>query len=251
MSSKYNTEDIVKFINGHMDDAGADIFRQAMQEDAALAEEVEAQRKLARLVQVASIKQQLDNIHQEYTSEKTNVIPGAKHTKTRYMWQWIVAAAAIAGIGLFLFLYRVAPSANDKLFAEHFKDDDGVPSLMGNSTTSFDDAMVYYKAGDYQQAASKFDLLLAAKPGNDSLKYYEALCQVRLKNEDKALQLLSAISATPGNELGLKAKWYTALVLIHQNKSKEAVAILGKLTNPEFAYSKKASALLKELSGDK
>jgi len=251
MNGKYNTEDIVKFINGHIDDANANAFKQAMQNDPALAEEVEAQRKLSRLVQIAAIKQQLDTIHQEYAHEETNVIPGPKHTKTRLLWRWVATAAAIAGIGLFLFLYKSGSSTNDKLFAEYFTDDAGVPSLMGNSTTPFDDAMVYYKTGDYEQAAAKFEKLLSGKPGSDSLKYYQALCQVRLKNEDKAMQLLSSIPAIRGNELSLKAKWYISLLLIHQKKSKEAVGILEKLTNPEFAYSRKAAALLKELKEDK
>lgn len=251
MSNKYNTEDIVRFINGYMNAIDADAFKQAMQTDAWLIDEVAAQQKMSRLVQIASIKNHLDSVHHVYTSEKDIPSADTVRLKPKYVWRWLAAAAIIAGIGIFLFLYRSAPSINDKLFAAYFYDDAGMPSLMGNSTTPFDDAMVYYKAADYKQAAFKFDKLLSVSPKNDSLKYYEALCQVRLRNDDKAIQLLSAVAETPGSELYIKAKWYTALVLIRQKKSTEAILILEKVKNTESTYAKNAAKLLTDLKADK
>lgn len=71
MNINYNTEHIVRFLNGQMSTAEVDAFQKAIQEDNALAEELEAQRKISRLVQIASIKQKLDSIHNEYAIAET------------------------------------------------------------------------------------------------------------------------------------------------------------------------------------
>jgi tetratricopeptide (TPR) repeat protein len=245
MNISYNTEDIVRFINGQMSTAEVDAFQEAIQGNTALAEELEAQRKISRLVQIASIKQKLDSAHNEYALGETNVVPIKSNTKRPATWPWVLLAAAVVGIGLFLFLYQPGSSANDKIFARYFKDDVGTPSLMGNNATTFDDAMVYYKSADYRVAASKFEKLLSQNPKNDTAKYYDALCQVRLKQENKAIALLTSVSGSAGSELNTKAQWYIALVLIHQKRSKEAIVILKNIKiNGPPVYAEKASAVL-------
>lgn len=245
MTNNYNVEDIARFINRKMDSAEAAAFEQTLQQDPALADEVAVQRKLSRLVQIASIKQKLDGVHQDYMLEETRPIPAGGNRKIPGIWGWAIAAAAIAGI--IVLLFRPDPSPNDKLFALHFKDDAGLPSLMGETTTPLDEAMVYYKSGNYQESAVKFKHILSNNPGNDTLKYYEALCQVRLKNEPEALALLSSISFPSGSEWDIKAKWYTALVLIHQKRSKEAMSILEGTKKAGSLYAGESARLLEEL----
>jgi tetratricopeptide (TPR) repeat protein len=250
MTNNYNTEDIVRYINGQMDAAEAAAFEQDMHLDSLLMEEVAAQRKLSRVVQIASIKNRLDSIHEEFIAGENKVIPMNAPAKSR-LWNWIAAAAVIAGLGIFMYLYQWRSSAGDKIFAEYFSDDAGTPSLMDNKATTFDEAMVYYKSGDYQTAGSKFNQLLAVNPKNDTLKYYEALCQVRLKNEDKALELLSSTSKSLSGDLAVKSKWYLALVLIHQKKANDAVVILQELANSQTPYMRKATLVLAELKDEK
>lgn len=246
----YKTEDIVRYINGQMDAAEATAFEQDMNLDALLMEEVAIQRKLSRVVQIASIKNRLDSIHEEFEVGESKVISINKPAKSK-LWQWVAAAAVIAGLGVFLFLHQMRSSAGDKIFAEYFSDDAGAPSLMGNTSTTFDEAMVYYKSGDYQTAGTKFNQLLSVSPKNDTLKFYEGLCQVRLKNEDKALELLSSISKPEDSELVIKSKWYTALVLIHQKKASDAVVILQQLIAQRTPYVRKATSVMDELKVEK
>lgn len=245
----YKTEEIVRYINGQMDAAEAAAFENDMNLDALLMEEVAAQRRLSRVVQIASIKNSLDSIHEEFELGERKVVP--MQPVRSIVWRWVAAAAVIAGLGIFLFLYQTHSSAGDKIFAEYFSDDAGAPSLMGNTATSFDDAMVYYKSGDYQTAEVKFSQLLSVSPKNDTLKYYDGLCQVRLKNEDKALELLSSISKPESSELVIKSKWYTSLILIHQKKAKEAVTILQQLIDGKTPYVRKAESVLAELKTEK
>ncbi|MFB9843542.1 tetratricopeptide repeat protein [Mucilaginibacter ginsenosidivorans] len=246
--SKYNTEDIVRFINGQMDETEAAAFGLEMNNNTTLAEEVAAQLQLSRVVQIASIKQRLDAIHLEYeTVEKKAVaIPGSNNV--RKLFGWLAAAAAIAGLAIVIFLFKSGGNSNNQqIFAANFKDDAGAPSLMGDKATPFDDAMIYYKSGDYKAAEGKFGKLLFDKPQNDTLKYYDALCQVRLKNEDSALQLLTSISQPADSNLGVKAKWYSALILVHEDKTGEAKKLLTELKNSGSEYADKAGELLSQL----
>jgi tetratricopeptide (TPR) repeat protein len=246
--SKYNTEDIVKFINGQMDKAELAAFGLEMNNDTALADEVAAQRNLSRVVQIATIKQQLEDIHQEFESTEKKVVAIPGRNNVRKLFGWIATAAAIAGIAIVLFLFKSGgTSNNEQIFAANFKDDAGAPSLMDNKATPFDEAMVYYKSGDYKTAESKFGKLLFDKPSNDTLKYYDALCQIRLKNEDSAAQLLSSINQPAGSDLAIKAKWYSALILIHQNKPAEAKILLTELRNSGPDYAAKAGEILVQL----
>src|SRR6202000_1747576 len=98
------------------------------------------------------------------------------------------------------------------------------------------------KSGDYRSAATGFSQALAARPNNDSVKFYEALSLVRLDQEDKAVPLLAAISTK--TELSLKAKWYSALILIHQKKPGEAAVLLRDINTEGAVYAGEAAKLL-------
>jgi hypothetical protein len=240
----YNTDDIVSYLNGRMNAPDAAAFEKALPEDPTLAEELEAQRKLSRLVQIAALKNRLNDIREEFEAG-----PGSKSAApVKKIWGWIALAAVIAGIGLFLFLFRSSPA--DKIFKEYFSDDSGTPSLMGdNKATPFDQAMVYYKSGNYEAAEAGFSGILNSAHGNDSVRFYEALSLVRLKKEGQALTFLQPISGSGEGELSIKAKWYLALVLIHQNKPGEAAGLLKNLANSD--YADKANAVLAKLKSEK
>jgi hypothetical protein len=111
--------------------------------------------------------------------------------------------------------------------------------------------MVYYKSGDYDAAALSFKQIMTANSKNDTVKYYEALSLIRLKREPEALPLLSDVSITGGHELGNKAMWYRALVLIHQKKTTEASRVLRSLAGLGSDFADKAAGVLTELKDKK
>ncbi len=244
----YNTDDIVNYLNGRMSTAETAAFELAMSTDTALAEEVEHQRKLSRLVQIATLKNRLDTIQEEFTGAGTTVVP-IKPRNSSKKWIWMAAAAIIVGIGLFLMFYQ---SPYDRVFNTWFRDDPGSPSLMGsNEATPYDRAMVYYKSGDYEAAAQGFKQIIVANSKNDSAKYYEALSLIRLKKETEALPLLSVVSASGDREMSNRAMWYQALVLIHQKKTIEASRLLQTLVGSWSDYAGKATDVLTELRNKK
>ena len=225
MHNKYNTEEIADYLNGTLEPSKALAVKLAAEEDVALAGEIEVQRKLSRLVQIAALKKELDNIHVEYGVKEPDALSTNLFLKKKSAWPLIAIAAAITGLVIFLGIYKSTAPYNAKLFNQYFTDDDGTPSLMGNKSSSFDEAMVYYKSGDYQKAALDFNNLLDQQKSNDTLKYYEALCQVKLNNNPKALKLLGTISTKKGGDLYVKTAWYTALVLVKKGETEKALPI--------------------------
>ena len=248
MQIKYNIEEIADYLNGKLEPSKALAVKQDATEDPALAGEIEAQRKLSRLVQIAALQKELDIIHVEYYAEEPNIVSINQTVKKKLAWPLIAIAAAITGLAIFLTIYKSAQPFNTKLFNQYYTDDNGTPSLMGNKSSSFDEAMVYYKSGDYQKAASDFNSLHNQQKSNDTLKYYEALCQVKLNNNPKALKLLGAISTKKGGDLYVKTAWYTALVLVKQGETKKALPILEDIqTYSSSLYAKKAASLKNDI----
>ncbi|WP_428330875.1 tetratricopeptide repeat protein [Mucilaginibacter sp.] len=252
MDNEYTVQDIINFINGKMDSTAAADFSAAVKQNTKLASEVTEQKQLARLVQIAAIKGKLDVIQQPFVSSEADVVEFKPKAKQPLVWLFLAVAATIAGMAFFLFFYNSSQDTSQKIFAQYFQDDNGLPSLMGANATAMDEAMVYYKAGDHQTATAKFDALLASDPKNDTVRYYDALCKVRLKNENDAIKLLSSINSQ--NKDGLlytKVRWYTALVLIHQEKIPAAVVILKQIAAADAPdYKQQAADILAKLKYD-
>ena len=249
MSAKYTIQEIADYLNGAMEPGKAAKLKREAEQNQVLANEVDEQRKLSRLVQVAALKKKLNAIHDEFAADNIPVISIGQKTGRNYFWPLLAVAAAVTGIMLFLVLFKSGNTYNTKLFNKYFNDDTGAPSLMGNSATPFDQAMVFYKDADYEKAAGDFDRLLSKDPGNDTLKYYDALSLIRLNENGKALSLLNSVKVPAGSDLSVKAEWYTALVLLKQGDISKANIILTALAGfSSPVYSNKAAALRKELS---
>ncbi len=248
MSARYTIQEIADYLNGAMEPGKAATLKREAELNQALANEVDEQRKLSRLVQVSALKKKLNAIHDEFAADNIPVIPISQKTGKKYFWPLLAAAAAITGIMLFLVLFKSGNSYNTKLFNKYFNDDTGAPSLMGNSATPFDQAMVYYKDGDYEKAAGNFNRLLSNDPNNDTLKYYDALSLIRLNENGKALSLLNSVKVPAGSDLSVKAEWYTALLFVKRGdieKAKTILTTVAGLSSP--VYSNKAAALIKEI----
>ena len=248
-SNKYTTDEIADYLNGTAEPAKAAIIKLAAETDSELAAEIEEQRNLSRVVQIAALKKKLAVIHKEFETETTapQIFAINQKKERKLNWPLLALAAAVTGIILFIAVFKSGQSYNTRLFNKYFSDDTGAPSLMGNSATPFDQAMVYYKAGDYQKASENFEQLLQKAPANDTLKFYEALSLVRISKDEKALILLGNVHAPEGGELLTKTKWYLALIYLKQGRKKESIPILTAVEKSNSSYAGKAASLKKEL----
>src|SRR5690606_13831875 len=92
---------------------------------------------------------------------------------TKIRWLKWAAAASVAGILLWSSYFFFANTPSEKLFAQYYQPDPGLPTLMGISDNYvFENAMVSYKTGDYKKAIVDWQQLLQENMDNDTLQYF-------------------------------------------------------------------------------
>jgi predicted Zn-dependent protease len=125
-------------------------------------------------------------------------------------------------------------SSEEKLFAQYYKPDVGLPTMMGISERyEFENAMVSYKTGDYQKAIDSWQLLLKDNPGNDTLNYFIGSALIADRQVKQALPYFDKTLTVSNSAFEQEARWFKALALLHMGKKQEAITLLEKTEHPE------------------
>ncbi len=211
-------------------------FEERMANDATLKKQV-ALRKLI-----------IDGIHEGYAKEpKEKLIQYDLKlaTKQKFTFNWRIAASVVllALTGILTYNIFFKPTPGDFDFYEP-----GLPITMNHSNqVQLNNAMSKFKNGDLQAAATAFENLLSQKGNNDTLLYYSAVCDFRLKNTAMASNKLEQIK--PESEFYEKALYRLALVYWTNNRPKDAKMLLKEViaTTKDPALKAAAQKALKAI----
>ena len=185
-------------------------------------------------IQETALEETLDDFHQYIKQEKP--------VRQMRWLQWAVAAS-IVGIITWGVSYFLVKSPEEKLFAQHYKPDPGLPTLMGVSEHyDFENAMVSYKMGDYPKAIAGWQQLLKENPGNDTLHYFIGSAYLAKGQPESAISNLNQILSVPQSVFLSDAHWYLSLAWLRENNKDEALKALQKTDHPN------KERLLKELN---
>jgi len=196
-------------------------FEGEMVDDADLREEVLLQTENTLAIEWGGGSRLLRRIGAEQASARPDRI-SERADRGRYLKY--AAAIAIILSGSLWILTR--PSTNERLYAEHFIADPGLPTPMSATNDfAFHDAMVAYKLGDHAEARSKWAALLQAQPANDTLRYYIASAALGMEDEVAAIPLFDGLTKDTASIFRDKAKWYLFLAYIKNDQVAKAKAI--------------------------
>src|SRR5690606_36367030 len=96
--------------------------------------------------------------------------------------------AILVSVGIWALLQK---SPGEKLYRQYFTPDPGLPTVMGNTDNfTFNEAMVYYKQGDYGAAIAQWEGLLPQKRDNDTLNYFLGAAHLAHGNVPEAIPFL-------------------------------------------------------------
>jgi tetratricopeptide (TPR) repeat protein len=180
-------EIIERYLNGSLSTQELNDFNQLQELDPEFKIKVEDIKTMLLGIETQSLKEQLDNFHEDISNPKNKK---KVYKKVRFLsWNRIAAAAAVI-IAAGSIWYFSTPQ-NEKLYSQYFKPDPGLPTTM-SSTDNFDfyDAMVKYKHGDYNIAIGKWQVLVEKKPENDTLNYFLGVAHLANKNVIEAIPFL-------------------------------------------------------------
>lgn len=218
-------EEIERFVQQLMPAEEENLFRQKIQADPTLKNQVEEVRLMLLGIEEASLQNKLKDFHR--------AVPQGVVRKINY-GRWLAAASVIVLISVAAW-WLVAPHSSDnKLFTEFFKPDPGMVSSMGATEDyNFDRAMIDYKTGNYTAAIKVWKELLQANPSGDTLNYFIGSAYLNIKQTDSAAAYLKKVAVNNKSAFNDDANWYMGLALILENKRAEAIPYINNSSHRE------------------
>lgn len=112
---------------------------------------------------------------------------------------------------------------------------------------SFEDGIIAYKSGDYQDAAKDLRRATELTPSNLEAHIYAADAFLRISQPQAALYHIERVLAVPGNSHFEDAEWYKALAYLQLKEGSKAKKQLGAVIARGGKYKTQAEAALAEL----
>lgn len=214
-------ETIEAYLLGTMPAADRTGFEAEMADDADLREEVRLQMENTLAIELGGVSRLLRTITAEQPLDFKD------HGAERIGWKRYLKYAAVVAIvvsGSFWMLMR--PSVGERLYAEHYIVDPGLPTPMSaTDDPAFADAMVSYKEGQYAEARAKWSPLLQMEPTNDTLRYYIASAWLAAGDASSAVPLLAGLADEPASAFHARSRWFLFLACVRTGDFDRAKAI--------------------------
>lgn len=210
-------------------------FEEDLRSDPDLRREVAMQQEHIRAVELGGLQRTLRDV----THADTERTAGRSAVGMPRLLRYAAVVALLLGATVW---YVLRPAPNERLFAEHFVTDPGLPVPMSISDDPvFHDAMVAYKLGDYDEARTKWAALLPARPANDTLRYYMGTAALAGGRDAEAVPLLQSVSADGSSVFQRKAQWYLFLAHLRAG-DRAAMEAMDLIDDP--VYGERARAIM-------
>lgn len=191
-------------------------FERRLAADPELRAEMELERDQILAVELGGVRRVLAALGHEEPGRGGGRAP----------WSLLKYAAGIALLLAGTLWWFLRPPVNERLFAEHFTADPGLPVAMSATNDPvFADAMVSYKEGRYAKARAQWAPLLQREPQNDTLRYYTASTFLAEGDPEAAIPLLEPLATTDSTAFVHKARWYLFLAYIRTGAVDKAMAL--------------------------
>lgn len=200
-------------------------LRERYANDVLWREKADGLRLFALAIQESELEDRLKDFHRHLEAPRS--------IRPKGWSKWAVAACTIGllFVGILFFFSR---TSEEKLFAQFYRPDPGLPTLMGVSDHyEFENAMVSYKMGNYGEAIEGWRQLLKTYPQNDTLNYFIGSAYLAEGNVESAVQSLNQVISVPGSVFRSDAYWYSALGQLKMNDRDEAIWALQRTRHPD------------------
>ncbi len=234
-------ERIDRYFRGEMSESEAAAFMKEIDVDQTLRAHFEEEEALIEGIAAAGLRQKMNQLKEAGETGRK----GEAKVISLSMVKKLAVAASLALIAGFYFWNQNNASNTDHLFANHFVEDPGLPTVMGglDKDYEFNEAMVDYKSANYPAARDRWNGLLEKKPGNDTLMYYIAMTHLNEGDVNTTEKILSENNLRQ-SAFAEDVKWYLALIYIKKGDLRAARSMLAMLTSP------RAEKLKNELKPD-
>lgn len=239
-------ESIEKYLDNSMNLGERKEFEKKLAEDIDFRQEFEEFKSMILGIEAASLKARLDSYHDEMDKTENLEISNQevpKKTSDSKFLIFAIAASILLIMGVFIYNQNNT-QPYQKIFAQHFVPDSGLPTKMGSSSNyEFYDGMVDYKRKKYNDAIEKWSSLQKSDINNDTLNYFIGVAYLANGDEQSAQKYL--IQATNNNNGTFinETYYYLGLAYLKSNKPQEAK---NNLEKSKLAEAKKIISEISE-----
>ncbi len=225
--SQEELEAIEQYIRQEMPVEEKGAFTKRLATDPEFQNKFDTVRLLLVGVQEASLKSRMEAFHTDLHSSTKNTIRSSG--KMASIKRWLVAASIILIAALGSLFYLNQETREEKIFDTYYQPDPGLISAMSvTGNYLFDRAMIDYKTGKYDAALKTWENMLVSKPGNDTLNYFIGSAYLAKEMNELALTHFQKVITNPDSYFLDDAYWYIGLVLLKENKIREAILFIEK-----------------------
>lgn len=238
------------YIQNKMNELERKVFEKELLKDPEKKERFEQHKEAVQMIEIASLKKQLDRIEHEVDQKQKSI--SQKKTKVislfpRAQMIGIAASMTILIVAAVWIFYPSPKSTEHFAFRKYYQKDPGLPTTMGVSDQiTLDQAMLLYKQNDYKEALHAFETLINESP-NDTIQYYYAMSLMELDQFAEAEKTLRKLEIQSPN-LQQRRDWYLIMALLQLNKENEAIEQVQEILEQEqHLYKNDAKRLFEEI----
>lgn len=242
----YNKK-ILQFFTNELDSEHRNELKVEMASDANLSEDMKLQQEVLYTIanqedDLSDFRQQLNSIAEDFMEEEESVKKSSFSIN-----YWLAAASVIVVVGLGSYLGLLSGSAytGDQVFVEYYSPYGTDMTIRGGEqTSSFDNALERYQSGDMNAALAAFNEL--AIENEELAGFFTGLCYLEMGNtEDAKQQFIKTEKTAVFYEE--QVKWYLALCHLKLEEYDQAELLLTQLMTGGNKYSKEAEEVLEKL----
>lgn len=237
-------EKIEQFLLGKMGAEEAAIFENRIAEDASLRKELFAFDAILK-----ALRNHDSELFKQKLRDREMLIANRPISFFRkYRFAMAASLLLLLSIGAAIFVFSARTPLHEKLVVLYKPIEPGLPVLMDNSDSrSISDAMSLFQDAKFEESLLLFDGLLAEKPANDTLLFFDALCNFELEKYSEAQKKLEMVLSCENSVWIEKSEWWLALSFLSQNEKAKSRLLLQKIEAEKgHLFNEKAGQLLVE-----
>jgi tetratricopeptide (TPR) repeat protein len=243
---------IERYLNHKMDQDELNWFREEIEINPGLAEEVQMQKDIGQAIlneETLAFRAQICNLFERKETGKPAKVR-SKLAITPYMRAAVASLAALImiGTGLYFYSHRTIPA--EELFATYYEQYDGLMNVR-SSTSQMTEmlvmAMQKYEEQEFESALLLFETVLATDNDNITSMFYSGISFMETKRFNVAEKSFAGVIEHDDNLFIEHAEWYLGLCYLKTGEKDQAKKLFALIADSDSYYRKSASRIMRNL----
>ncbi len=251
-----HTDRIQKYLDGKMSNDELNEFRNDLQKDPELVQELDLHRTVGEVIvgkEEERFRKKLNEAYSTYKLLSSNE-EDSKTWKTiilskKFLYPVLTVAAALAVI---IYFQGLRKYSNESIFNKYLTSyTTGLNSRLvissGGDYSVLGRGVNLYLQSSYSEASKVFVTYLGENPGNIDALFYNGLCYIYLNEFKSAIASFEFVAHQPYNYYQDYANFYLALCYIRTNQNNTAKNLLKEIEDGNGFFSSKAKKIQRRL----